>query len=66
MPQNSQNTISQIAHKNYNQFRSVIPEALIWVKITTDTGIKIKVETTVKDMYQQLLGFVTIDVSKVE
>ena len=66
MPQKSQNTISQIAHKNYNQFRSVIPEALIWVKITTDTGIKIKVETTVKDMYQQLLGFVTIDVSKVE
>ena len=66
MPQNSQNTISQIAHKNYNQFRSVIPEALIWVKITTDTGIKIKVETTVKERYQQLLEFFTVDLLKIE
>ena len=32
MPQNLQNTISQTALKNYNQFRSLRTEALIWVK----------------------------------
>ena len=48
MPQNPQNTISQTALKNYNQFRSVRTEALRWVQITTDTGIKLKVETSVK------------------
>ena len=48
MPQNPQNTISQTKLKHYNKFRSVITEALIWVKITTDTGMKIKVEKTSK------------------
>ena len=45
MPQNPQNTISQTSLKNYNKFISVITEAIIWVQITTDTGIKFKVET---------------------
>ena len=48
MPQNPQNTISQTLLKNYDQFRIVITEALIWVKMTTDTGMKLKVETIVK------------------
>ena len=29
-------------------------------------GMKLKVETTVKEIYQQLLEFVTIDVLKIE
>ena len=43
MPQTPQNTISQTTLKNYNQFRSVRTEDLIWLKITTDTGMKLKV-----------------------
>ena len=39
-----QNIIIKTALKNYNQFRSIITEALVWLKITTDTGNKIKVE----------------------
>ena len=48
MPQNPQNTISQIALKNYNEFRNVRTEALRWVQMTTYTGIKFKVETSAK------------------
>ena len=48
MSQIPQNTISQTSLKHYNQFRSVITEALRWLQITTDTGMKIKVGTTVK------------------
>ena len=48
MPQNPQNTISQTALKHYNEFRNVRTEALIWVKMATDTGIKFKVETSAK------------------
>ena len=44
MPQNPQNTIIQTALKHYNQFRSVRTEALSWVKIATDIGMKIKVK----------------------
>ena len=43
MPQNSQNTISQTALKHYNQLRSIRIKALIWLKIKTDTGNKLKV-----------------------
>ena len=46
MPQNPQNKISPNAIKHYNQFRIVRAEALRRVKITTDTGIKLKFETT--------------------
>ena len=66
MTQNPQNTISQNALKHYNQFRSVITEALGWLKITTDKGMKLKVETTSKEIYQQLLDFITIDVLNIE
>ena len=48
MQQNPQNKISQTALERYNGFRDVITEDLIWVKMTTDTGIKFKVETSVK------------------
>ena len=48
MPKSSQNTISQSAIKHYNQFRSVMTEALRWLQIATDTGIKLKVETKFK------------------
>ena len=58
---NPQNTISQTALKNYNKFKSVRTEALRWLQTTTDTGIELKVETTVKERYQKLLDFVTID-----
>ena len=40
--QNPQNTISQTALKYYNEFRNVRTEALRWVQMTTDTGIKFK------------------------
>ena len=48
MPQNPQKIVSQTEIKHYNQFRSVRSEALRLLQITTDTGMKIKVETTVK------------------
>ena len=66
MSQNPQRTIIQTAPKHYNQLRSVITEALIWLQITTDTGMKIKFETKVKERYQQLLYFITINVLKIE
>ena len=46
MPQNPQNTISQTVLKNYNEFRGVRTGAFRWVHITTDAGMKLKVETT--------------------
>ena len=55
MPKKPQNTISQIELKNYNKFISVKTEALRWLKIATDTGMKLKVETTAKKRYQKLL-----------
>ena len=52
MPQNPQNTISQISLKHYNKSIIVRTEALRWLQVTTDTGIKLKVETTVKEIDQ--------------
>ena len=66
MPHNPQNTISQTALKHYNEFINVIIEALRWVQMTIDTGIKFKVETSAKERYQQLLDFITIDILKLE
>ena len=66
MPQNPQNTIIQTSLKYYNQFRSVITEALRWLQITTDTKIKLKVETKYKYKDQQLLEFTATDVLKIE
>ena len=34
--------------------------------MTTDTGIKFKVETSAKEIDQQLLDFITIDILKIE
>ena len=65
MPQNPQNTIIKTALKHYNQFWSLITEALRWVQIATDTGMKLKVKTKVKERYQQLLDFITVDVLKI-
>ena len=45
IPHNPQNTIIQTALKHYNEFRHVITEALRWVEMTTDTGIKLRVVT---------------------
>ena len=39
---------------------------LRWLQITTDTGKKLKVETTIKERDQQLLEFITIDVLNIE
>ena len=64
MPQNPQNTISQIALKHYNEFINVIIEALRWVQMTTETFIKFKVEASAKERDQSLLVFVTIDILK--
>ena len=46
MPQNPQNMISQTSLKHYNQFRSVGTKSLRWIQITTDTGMKLKAQTT--------------------
>ena len=43
MPQNPQSIISQTTLKHCNQVRSVRTETLRWVKITTDTVMKLKV-----------------------
>ena len=66
MPQKPQRTISQAALKHYNELINVRTGSLRWVKMTTDTGIKFKVETSVKEIYQQLLDFITIDLLKIE
>ena len=66
MPQNSQNTISQTTLKHYNKFIRVRTESLIWLKTTTDTMQKLKVETTVKERDQQLLDFITINMINTE
>ena len=66
MPHNPQKTISQTSLKHYNEFRNVRTEALIWVQMTTYTGIKLKVETSAKEIYQQLLDFINIDILKLE
>ena len=65
MPQNPQKTISQTELKHYNEFRSVGTEALRWVKITTDIGMKLKLDKKNR-IDQQLLDFITIDVLKIE
>ena len=62
MPQNPQNKISQISLKYYNQLNGVRTEALVWLQIATDTENKLKVVKIVKERYQQLLDFITIDV----
>ena len=49
MPQKQQNIISQTAPKQFNQFLSLIIEALIWLKISTDKGNELKVKTQVKE-----------------
>ena len=59
---NPQNITSQTALKHYNQFRSVRTESLRWLQIITDTVMKLKVETTVTEIYKHLLYFITIDV----
>ena len=66
IPQNPQNTISQTLLKHYNKFIRIITEALICLKITTDTGNKIKVDTTLKKRYKQLLEFIKIDVLNIK
>ena len=60
MPQKQQNIISQTAPNIYNQFLSLITEALIWLKISTDTGNKLKVETQVKERHQKLMELIRI------
>ena len=66
MPQNPQNTIIEIELKHYNQFIGVKIEYLRWLQITTDTGNKLKVETTIRERDQRLLDFITIDVLQIE
>ena len=46
--QKPQNTINQTSLKHYNKFRCLRTEDLIWLHIDTDTGKKLKVETTFK------------------
>ena len=65
MPKIPQNR-SQTLIKHYNQFRSVQNEALIWLKISTDTGNKLKVETEVNEGYKQLIDLIPIEIIKVE
>ena len=66
MPQNQQHIISQNPLKHHNQFLSVRNEAIRWLKIKTDPGKKLKVESTVKERYQQQLCFNKIDIIKVK
>ena len=65
-PQNPQNIISPNILKHYNQLIVVGTEALIWLQITTSTVMKLKVETAVKQIYEQLLGLINIDVLNIE
>ena len=44
----------------------VTPPYIYQLQITTDTGNKLKVETIVKEIYKQLLEFITIDVLNID
>ena len=66
MTQNPKNTISKTALKHYIELINVITEALRCVQMTTYTAIKSKVETSAKERDKQLLGFITIDILKLE
>ena len=66
MLQNQKNQILQTALKYYNQLRSVRNEVLTWLQIAINTENKIKVETTVNKICQQILDFITIDALKIE
>ena len=48
IPHNPQNKRNKNALIHYNKLRSVIAQALIWIKTTTYTGKKLKVESAVK------------------
>ena len=48
------------------QIISIWTEALIWLKITTKAGNKIKVETESKEIYQKLLDLIKIETIKSE
>ena len=61
MPQNPQNTRSQTTIKYYNQFRSVRTEAIRWLKIATDPGNKLKVETKVKKITSLSLMYLRLN-----
>ena len=66
MPKKTQNKISKTALNHYNKLKSVRTEALGWVQIATDTVMKLKFETTIKERDQQLLESITIDVINIE
>ena len=57
-------------HSNFTQRIKSIKKNrskdLRWVQITTNTSIKFKFETSVKERYQQLLDFITIDIINLE
>ena len=52
--------------KHNNKLRRVTNEALRWLRIITDTGKILKVETTIKEIYQQLLNSINADVVKIK
>ena len=57
--------ISQTEIKDYNQFRNIRTQALIWLQINTDAGNKIKVETEAKEREHKILDLFKIDIIKV-
>ena len=60
MLHNPKNTIIQTALTHSIKFRSVGTEALRWLKITTDTGNKPRIETIFKEIDQKILESLTI------
>ena len=66
MPKNPQNTISKNAIKHDKTFIVVRTEDIIWLQITADTVMKLKVETRFKERDQNLLELITIDVLNIE
>ena len=62
MPGNPQNTISTTAIKRYNDYRSVRIEALEWFKITNQEGKSTRVSTITKNVEEELLDYIKIDI----
>ena len=63
MPQNIQHKIIQTSLKHYNKLRIFRIEALLCLQFTTNLGEKL---TYTKHIYQGLLDFFTIEMTKVE
>lgn len=62
MPQNSQNTLSPLAIKHYNNFKEVICSYLKHIKFIMNAGIMTCIPTDPEFTKSKLLNYITVDI----